>query len=58
MASGEDCIREVSTRRKKDIEEYIDYIGGDKQSIVYKEGSYLSEIDKFDPKFFRITPKK
>lgn len=58
MASGEDCIREVSTRRKKDIEEYIDYIGGDKQSIVYKEGSYLSEIDKFDPKFFRMTPKE
>ncbi len=55
---GRDCVTECPDERKRDIEEYLDYMRVDSGQRYYRKAAYLKEIDKFDYKFFRIPPKE
>jgi acyl transferase domain-containing protein/acyl-CoA synthetase (AMP-forming)/AMP-acid ligase II/acyl carrier protein len=44
--------------RKNDIEKYLNYKSEENEGADYFEGSYLEEIDKFDPLFFKISPNE
>lgn len=58
IQDGVDCIRAFPQSRRKDIDTYLDFIGTDYDDIKYLDMAYLEEIDKFDNKLFRISPKE
>ncbi len=55
---GRDCVTECPAERKRDIEEYLDYMEIAPENRVYRQAAFLDEIDKFDYEFFRIPPKE
>ncbi|MDD4111512.1 MAG: SDR family NAD(P)-dependent oxidoreductase [Herbinix sp.] len=55
---GTDFISDLSEVRKKDIETYLRNINYPINDIKYLKGAFFNEIDKFDYKFFRLTPKE
>ena len=59
IKKGMDCIHELPEERREDIEGYINkYLNLGEREISFFEGGYLEEIDKFDYRFFRLTPKE
>lgn len=58
LKNAVDCIGEFPMKRRKDIEEYLQYKGQNIDGLKYLKGGYLSEIDQFDFSFFRLTPKE
>lgn len=58
LVDGKDCIGNFPEKRKEDIDKYLNYIGMSKDKIKYLQAGYLDEIDKFDCRFFRLTPKE
>lgn len=58
IRNGVDCVRDIPVGRKKDIERYLSYINYPKDDIKYLQAAFLDEIDKFDYKFFRLTPRE
>ena len=58
MKDGKDLIKDFPTLRRKDIENYLTFLGIPKSEIKFQKGAYLKEIDKFDYKFFHLTPKE
>nr|WP_269846598.1 SDR family NAD(P)-dependent oxidoreductase [Paenibacillus roseus] len=44
--------------RKRDMEKYVTFKGWPLNAVDYEMGSYLDEIDKFDYRFFRMSPKE
>ncbi|ANY69432.1 hypothetical protein BBD42_25315 [Paenibacillus sp. BIHB 4019] len=44
--------------RRKDMEKYVAFKGWPLNAVDYEMGSYLDEIDKFDYRFFRMSPKE
>lgn len=58
LRNGADCITEFPESRKKDIDCYLTYTGVDQSEIKYLDGGYLENLDMFDYKFFRLTPKE
>lgn len=57
IRTGQDCIKPFPASRKRDINSYLAFTGVDIDRIGYVDGGYLDAIDRFDYKFFRITPK-
>lgn len=58
LREGCDLIRPFPESRRQDIDQYLQAKGYSDQQIQYCEGGYLEEIDKFDPLFFKISPKE
>ncbi len=58
LQKGVDCVRSFPKSRKKDMDEYLCFKQVDEKDIQYTEAAYLEEIDKFDYKFFRLTPRE
>jgi len=56
LKKGEDFIREIPDKRKKDIEDYLQYTGKSTKP-VFEKAAYLEHIDYFDNEFFGIPPK-
>ncbi len=56
IANGDDLISRISELRRKDILDFQEYIHDYKCNI--EEGGFLEEIDKFDYKFFNLTPRE
>ena len=52
---GRDCIGDCPEQRKKDIDEYLEALNIENRQ--YRKAAYLNEIDKFDYKFFKISPR-
>lgn len=55
LKSGKDCIIEIPRERW----DYRPYFAGEKNSagkLYCKWGGFISDVDKFDPLFFAITP--
>lgn len=53
-----DCIRDIPEHRKKQVREYAKvFIGEDREPEYYK-GSYLENLDEFDYKYFKISPRE
>ncbi len=58
MRNGVDCVTEYPESRRIDADSYLKYINPQIKDIKYINGAYLDEIDKFDYKFFNISPKE
>ncbi len=58
IKNGKDCVREFPESRRKQTDLYLKYMGRAKNDIKYLESAYLDEVDQFDYKFFKITPKE
>lgn len=58
MGNGLDCVKEFPDVRRQDADRYISFRYGGDNSVKYRVGSYLEEIDKFDCRFFNISPKE
>ncbi|MBB6022772.1 glutamate-1-semialdehyde aminotransferase/3-oxoacyl-(acyl-carrier-protein) synthase/acyl carrier protein [Paenibacillus sp. JGP012] len=54
----EDCISLPSEQRKKDTTAYLNYKNVDESDYDFIESAFLSDIDLFDNKFFRISAKE
>lgn len=52
----QDCVREFSRTRQKDIEAFLAAL--QEEGYEYSAGAYLDEIDKFDYRFFRLSPRE
>ncbi|WDV45042.1 SDR family NAD(P)-dependent oxidoreductase [Clostridiaceae bacterium M8S5] len=70
ILKGKNSIRSLPNERKKDVENYLmrfhykrlkesGYINQNEEiKVEYHKRGYLTEIDKFDAKFFRIPPRE
>jgi acyl transferase domain-containing protein/acyl carrier protein len=65
LTTGKDCIHEIPDSRQEDIDNYLPYIFKVKldESIKknkkrYVRAAYLNEVDKFDYRFFKLSPKE
>ncbi|HEX2926791.1 MAG TPA: SDR family NAD(P)-dependent oxidoreductase [Ruminiclostridium sp.] len=58
LRDGVDCVRGVPKSREKDVEGYLRAMGIDPDSVERVEAAYLDEIDKFDYKYFKLSPKE
>ena len=59
IVCGVDCIKAFPESRKKDIDKYLVYSGNEtEENLRYLEGAYIEDIDKFDYRFFRLSPKE
>ncbi|MGG1390222.1 aminotransferase class III-fold pyridoxal phosphate-dependent enzyme, partial [Brevibacillus brevis] len=56
LRAGIDSIGPLPPRRRQDEDRYLEALG--KLSHDYELGAYLEEIDAFDYRFFRLTPKE
>nr|WP_279233597.1 non-ribosomal peptide synthetase [Clostridium estertheticum] len=52
-----DCVRQFPQDRGRDIERYLRFKNNNTRKVEYDKGAYLDEIDKFDYRFFKMTPK-
>ncbi|MFC5702236.1 condensation domain-containing protein [Cohnella faecalis] len=57
LRDGKDAVASFPKRRRQDVEAYIRRLGLDPETVAYFDGAYLEEIDKFDPGFFRMSPR-
>lgn len=53
-----ECIKPFPESRRNDAEALWSYIDKQNSSVKFRNGGYLEEIDKFDYKFFKISPKE
>lgn len=58
LRSGVDSIAPFPESRRKDVEPLIQYTYMRDRKVTFCEAGYLDEIDKFDYKFFNISPKE
>ncbi|GEM_PF-810460 len=59
LMAGRDCVSTISTRRKRDVEAYIDRcLRHNHLEVTFEETGYLDEIDRFDYAFFGLSPKE
>lgn len=53
-----ECIRELPEDRRKDVEKYLEYTDFIKGDYEFLRAGYIDEVDKFDYKFFNMTPNE
>lgn len=53
-----ECTRDLPLFRKKDADNYQAYRKPGERASEYAKIAYLNEIDKFDYKFFQLSPKE
>jgi len=57
IKNGVNCITDFPASRQKDMDDYLD-VTRQVGEIKYSKGAYLDEVDKFDYKFFRLSPRE
>lgn len=58
IESGVDCITDFPDTRSQDITEYLSFKGKAGENIRFNKSAYLYDIDKFDYKFFKLSPRE
>jgi len=58
LQEGVQCVSSCPEQRKGDIEDYLNYCNYDVSKRKYRQAGYFDEIDKFDYRFFNISPKE
>ncbi len=59
IINGADCIRTFPEVRKRDIDNYVYFSKLEPYGKAkYLNGAFLEEVDKFDYKLFKLTPKE
>ena len=58
IQEGFDFIGDLPKDREEDVVRYFNFINNkENEKFKYFKGAYLEDIDKFDYKFFNMTPK-
>ncbi|MFB9326425.1 condensation domain-containing protein [Paenibacillus aurantiacus] len=57
LREGKDSCAPFPAARAADAAAYMSAIGINPDNVDYFDGAYLNEIDKFDPGFFRMSPR-
>ncbi|MBS5984146.1 MAG: polyketide synthase [Clostridium butyricum] len=55
LEQGKDCISTISEERKEDVKKYLEFMGREGKCC---EIGYLDDIDKFDYRFFNLSPNE
>lgn len=55
---GRDLVRPFPLTRRADADAFLKVKGVNPGETEYYEAAYLEQIDKFDPAFFKISPKE
>ena len=59
LVTGRENIGTVSYKRQQDILDYLHFIDKNDVDIAqFPKGCYLNNIDEFDYRFFKMTPKE
>lgn len=58
IRNGVNCIDSFPKERKENVKDYLRFINADVDSLEFRNGSYINEIDEFDPQFFNISNKE
>lgn len=58
IKNGVDCITDFPRSRKKDVDVFLHGTKHGSDSVKYLRAGYLEQIDKFDYRFFGISPKE
>src|SRR3989339_259316 len=62
LVSGRDSMRGIPEDRRRDFDRYLDFKekkdGIGPKTRFYPKAGYLSEIDKFDYSYFKLSPKE
>ncbi|PKQ89070.1 hypothetical protein CXK86_21075 [Paenibacillus sp. BGI2013] len=58
VEQGIDCIGDYPSDRKSVTDEYLRLSGYSDEFLQYLDGAFLDEVDQFDYKFFRLSPKE
>ncbi|RJE89655.1 SDR family NAD(P)-dependent oxidoreductase [Paenibacillus sp. 1011MAR3C5] len=58
LRAGLDCVRPIPSSRRNDMDRYFRWIGKAENEIPYGEAAFLDEVDKFDYRFFKLSPKE
>lgn len=58
LCDGYDFIKEFPEARQKDTDSYLEFAQMNNENTKYSKGAFLEEIDKFDYRFFKLTPKE
>lgn len=58
LISSKDYIRKIPENRKFDMDNFMNYYKNFNSNDNYEEIAYLNYIDKFDYKFFSLSPKE
>ncbi|GAV14222.1 SDR family NAD(P)-dependent oxidoreductase [Paenibacillus sp. NAIST15-1] len=56
VREGKDCISGISKHRRRDMDRYLSFQGLDLEDDLYSQIGFLDEIDKFDHRFFNLSP--
>ncbi|PWW07330.1 phosphopantetheine binding protein [Paenibacillus cellulosilyticus] len=58
IESGTDCIGPFPSERVKDLASYYERAGQAADKVRFADGAYLHDVDKFDYRFFKLSPKE
>jgi len=58
LRAGLDCVRPIPASRRTDTDRYFRWIGKAENEVPYGEAAFLDEVDKFDYRFFKLSPKE
>ncbi len=58
LSSGRDCTDKVPWDRQRDMENYYRAMGDGRCGIEFPKAAYLDHIDRFDYRFFNLSPKE
>lgn len=58
LQNGVDCIRPLPETRRKDVFDLLRLQNIPAETVSFGEGAYLDEIDRFDYRFFGLSPKE
>lgn len=58
LKNGIECLRDITSERKSDVDNYLDHTGYNSSELKYLQASYLNNIDQFDHLFFNVSPKE
>ncbi|REK77607.1 type I polyketide synthase [Paenibacillus paeoniae] len=58
LHAGVDCVRPIPASRREDMDRYFRWIGKTENDVPYGEAALLDEVDKFDYRFFKLSPKE
>lgn len=58
IENGIDLASRFPETRKQDIKDYLQYVNRSSDEIMFTEGAFLDEIDKFDYEFFQLSPRE
>ncbi len=58
LSTGKDCVEELPDARKEDVKNFLQTKYGSSNGFKLQDAAYINEIDKFDYRLFRLSPRE